>query len=63
MRSSAFEGMLLKATWPGNEPVPQDILTEIIKHSIPAFKYSQSVSLFDEYAAIRIDICLLERYL
>jgi hypothetical protein len=43
VRSSAFEGMLLKATWPGDEAVPQDILTEIIKHSIPAFKYGRSV--------------------
>lgn len=43
LKSSAFEGMLLRATWPGNDPVPQEILTEIIKHSIPAFKYSQSV--------------------
>lgn len=46
LRSSAFEGMLLKATWPGNEPVPQEILVEIIKHSIPAFKYSQSVFFY-----------------
>ena len=30
MRSSAFVGMLLRATWPGNEAVPMDILTEII---------------------------------
>jgi hypothetical protein len=46
--------MLLKATWPGNEPVSQEILVEIIKHSIPAFKYSQSVfvtfTLFDDLA-------------
>ena len=43
LRSSAFEGMLLRATWPGNEAVPQDLLTEIIKHSIPAFKYGRAV--------------------
>ena len=46
MRSSAFEGMLLRATWPGNEAVPMDILTEIIKHSIPAFKYGRAVRSF-----------------
>lgn len=44
LKSSAFEGMLLKATWPGNDPVPADILSEIIKYSIPAFKYSRAVS-------------------
>jgi hypothetical protein len=44
LRSSAFEGMLLKATWPGNSPVPPEILGEIIKYSIPAFKFSSSVS-------------------
>lgn len=43
LRSSAFEGMLLKATWPGNEAVPQSLLDEIIKHSIPAFKYGRAV--------------------
>ena len=26
MRSSAFEGMLLKATWPADTPVPQQLL-------------------------------------
>ena len=45
MRSSAFEGILLKATWPGNDPVPPELLTEIIKYSIPAFKYSRSVRI------------------
>jgi len=35
--------MLLRATWPGNEALPQDLLTEIIKHSIPAFKYGRAV--------------------
>lgn len=40
MRSSGFEGMLLKATWPGDDPVPHDILGEIIKYSIPAFKFT-----------------------
>ena len=44
MKSSAFEGMLLRATWPGNDAVPQELLDEIIKHSIPAFKYGRSVS-------------------
>jgi hypothetical protein len=43
MKSSAFEGMLLRATWPGNDAVPQELLDEIIKHSIPAFKYGKSV--------------------
>ena len=50
MRSSAFEGMILKATWPGNEAIPNEILTEIIRHSIPAFKYSQSVIIFLYYS-------------
>jgi len=44
MRSSSFEGMLLKATWPSDEPVQQALLDEIIKYSIPAFKYGRSVS-------------------
>jgi hypothetical protein len=43
MRSSAFESMLLKATWPNDEAVPNEILNEIINHSIPAFKYGRSV--------------------
>jgi hypothetical protein len=43
LRSSAFEGMLLKATWPGDKEVSQETLNEIIKHSIPAFKYGRSV--------------------
>lgn len=43
LRSSAFEGMLLKATWPGDSPVPQEILAEIVKHSVPSFKYGRSV--------------------
>ena len=30
LRSSAFEGMLLKATWPDDEPVPGEILEEVI---------------------------------
>mmetsp|Transcript_29047 Transcript_29047/g.27839 ORF Transcript_29047/g.27839 Transcript_29047/m.27839 type:complete len:623 (-) Transcript_29047:267-2135(-) len=49
LRSSAFEGMLLKATWPGSEAVPENILSEIIKHSIPAFKYGRSSSEDDPY--------------
>jgi hypothetical protein len=49
LRSSAFEGMLLKATWPGNEAVPENILNEIIKHSIPAFKYGRASSEDDPY--------------
>ena len=36
--------MLLKATWPSNDPVQPDILGEIIKYSIPAFKYTGTVS-------------------
>lgn len=49
LRSSAFEGMLLRATWPGDEPVPRDLLDEIIKHSIPAFKYGRSSAEDDPY--------------
>jgi hypothetical protein len=45
VRSSAFEGLLLKATWPGDDPVPADILHEIVKYSIPAFKFSSVVSV------------------
>lgn len=46
LRSSPFEGMLLKATWPGPEPIAPEILNEIVRHSIPAFKYGSSVSLY-----------------
>eukprot|EP01039_Chlorochromonas_danica_P000517 gene515-556_t len=49
LRSSAFEGILLKATWPGNDPVPPELLTEIVKYSIPAFKYSRSDAEDDPY--------------
>ena len=49
LRSSAFEGMLLKATWPDNNPVPQQLLDEIIKYSIPAFKYGRSADDDDPY--------------
>ena len=31
LRSSAFEGMLLKATWPDDEPVPAEILGDAPK--------------------------------
>jgi hypothetical protein len=44
MKSSAFEGILLKATWPGNDPVPPELLTEIVKYSVPSFKYARTVS-------------------
>jgi hypothetical protein len=44
MKSSSFEGILLKATWPSNDPVPAQLLTEIIKYSIPAFKFSRQVT-------------------
>lgn len=33
--------MLLTATWPNDDPVPKKILNEIVKHSIPAFKFSK----------------------
>jgi hypothetical protein len=49
VRSSAFEGMLLKATWPSNDPVQPEILNEIVKYSIPAFKFSSSNSDDDPY--------------
>lgn len=44
LKSSAFEGILLKATWPSNDPVPSELLSEIVKYSIPSFKYARSVS-------------------
>jgi hypothetical protein len=43
MKSSAFEGILLKATWPSDVVVAQEVLTDLIKYSIPAFKYTRSV--------------------
>lgn len=49
VRSSAFESMLLKATWPNNDPVQPEILNEIIKYSIPAFKFSSVDSEDDPY--------------
>jgi hypothetical protein len=52
LRSSAFEAMLLKATWPSNDPVQPDILGEIIKYSIPAFKYSNAVSTMCRYLTL-----------
>ena len=49
LRSSAFEAMLLRATWPGDDAVPQDLLDEIVKHSIPAFKYGRGSAEDDPY--------------
>jgi len=49
LRSSTFEGNLLKATWPGDAPVPPELLSEIVKYSIPAFKYTRSDSEDDPY--------------
>lgn len=46
LKSSAFEGILLKATWPGNDPVPAELLSEIVKYSIPSFKYARLVGLY-----------------
>ena len=48
LKSSAFEGILLKATWPSNDPIPSELLSEIVKYSIPSFKYARSVRLFDK---------------
>ena len=59
LRSSAFEGMLLRATWPGNEAVPQDLLTEIIKHSIPAFKYGRAVRLRRQ-SCVLLRVCAVD---
>ncbi len=44
VRSSSFEAMLLKATWPSDAEVPSETITQIVKHSIPAFKYSRHVN-------------------
>lgn len=42
LKSSAFESLLLKATWPEDTPVPQEALHQILHESIPAFeKYMQ----------------------
>jgi len=57
MRSSAFEAMLLKATWPGDEPVPLELLDEIVKHSIPAFKYGKVAADDDPYVGCCQYIC------
>ena len=48
LRSSPFEAMLLKATWPTNEPIAPELLNEIIKHSIPAFKYGSLSNTEDD---------------
>jgi hypothetical protein len=45
MKSSPFEGILLKATWPDDNPVPSEIVKDLVKYSIPAFKYTYHVSL------------------
>ena len=45
MKSSAFEGILLRATWPDDRAVPQDLLAQIIKQSIPAFRHARAVSV------------------
>lgn len=38
LKSSAFESLLLKATWPEDVPVPQLALQQILYESIPAFE-------------------------
>ena len=58
LRSSAFEGILLKATWPGDAPVPQEILTEIVKHSIPSFKYGRSVRRYSSFSVLHSALIL-----
>lgn len=49
MKSSAFEGLLLKATWPNNEAVPSDLLLDVVKYSIPSYKYARADSDDDPY--------------
>jgi hypothetical protein len=39
LKSSAFESLLLKATWPEDVPVPQIALKQILQDSIPAFEH------------------------
>jgi hypothetical protein len=36
--------MLLRATWPNDEPIPADIIDEIMHHSIPTFKFTAASS-------------------
>jgi hypothetical protein len=43
LRSSPFEALILKATWPDDMPVRYDLLEELVQHSIPAFKYARWV--------------------
>lgn len=38
LKSSAFEALLLKATWPEDVPVPELALQQILEESIPAFE-------------------------
>jgi hypothetical protein len=52
LKSSPFEGLILKATWPNNLPVPKDMVEELIRHSIPAFKYVRWVFLMKVYIAL-----------
>lgn len=57
LQSSAFEAMLLKATWPSNDPVQPEILGEIVKYSIPAFKFASTVST--QCQPGDVNICIL----
>jgi hypothetical protein len=43
LKSSPFEALILKATWPDNNPVSPVLLEELVKYSIPAFKYARWV--------------------
>lgn len=45
LRSSPFEALILKATWPDDMPVRYDLLEELVQHSIPAFKYARWVCI------------------
>lgn len=63
LKSSAFEGMLLRATWPNSQPVQPDILGELIKYSIPAFEYNAEVSVYIcvracVYVCVTVTVCM-----
>lgn len=62
LKSSAFEGILLKATWPSNDPIPSELLSEIVKYSIPSFKYARSVRVFALFDVVKVTSSHLTLY-
>lgn len=50
--------MLLKATWPSDAEAPTELINQIVKYSIPAFKYSKYVRTHFVYRVVSCSNCV-----